>query len=292
MALASLVGGENGPFLVGPLLAAVTVFGTYWLAACLHSRTAGVIAAALMASSPLLLSQVVQHMSDIPATALWTLALLAALAGRSISGGAVSGLAVLVRPSLLPVAGAVAIVLAIWSKPTLRESPRNGARARAVRRGDGSRRCGPRGDPVVALRRSACIRSRDVLRDVRRRQRAAQHSRLRTTRADGRDAGSGSDQCVRGAVGARAGPVRAAARTTSESRRARGDARAGVLPRVRRLHRLGVPALPPPDLARRAFSCRRGYRQRQPAAAGWGSLASPRDRAHRCLREKRDDREP
>jgi hypothetical protein len=115
MALASVVGGENGPFLVGPLFAAVTVFGTYWLAARLHSRTAGVIAAALMASSPLLLSQVVQHMSDIPATALWTLALLAALAGRPISGGAVAGFAVLVRPSLLPVAGAVAIVLAIWS---------------------------------------------------------------------------------------------------------------------------------------------------------------------------------
>ena len=143
MALASLVGGENGPFLVGPLLAAVTVFGTYWLAARLHSRTAGVIAAALMASSPLLLSQVVQHMSDIPATALWTLALLAALAGRPISGGAVSGLAGPVRPSLLPVAGAVAIVLAIWSN-----------RRSANRRATVSRSCSSPRPWLQALRSS------------------------------------------------------------------------------------------------------------------------------------------
>ena len=55
----------------------------------LHSRTAGRDRGArCMATSPLLLSQVVQHMSDIPATALWTLALLRArLLGRPISGG-------------------------------------------------------------------------------------------------------------------------------------------------------------------------------------------------------------
>ncbi len=115
MAIAALVAGENGPFLVGPFCAVLTVLGAYSLAARLHSRTAGFVSAALMASSPLLLSQVVQQMSDIPATAVWTLALLAALSARPLAAGAVSGAAVLMRPSLLPVAAAVAVVLMFWS---------------------------------------------------------------------------------------------------------------------------------------------------------------------------------
>jgi hypothetical protein len=116
MAIALFVAGENGPFFIGPFFAALSVFGAYVLAARLHSRTAGVIAAVLMAFSPLLLSQVVQAMSDIPATGLWTLALIAALAGRPLAAGAVSGLAIAVRPSLLPLAGVVALLLAIWSE--------------------------------------------------------------------------------------------------------------------------------------------------------------------------------
>jgi hypothetical protein len=115
MVIASLIAGDNGPFLVGPLLAGITVVSAYWLAARRHSRTAGVIAAALMASSPLLLSQVVQQMSDIPAAAFWTLALLAAMSVRPVAAGVLSGVAVLIRPSLLPVAAAVAVVLTRWS---------------------------------------------------------------------------------------------------------------------------------------------------------------------------------
>ena len=116
MAIALFVAGENGPFFVGPFFAALSVLGAYGLAARLHSRTAGVIAAVLMSFSPLLLSQVVQSMSDIPATGLWTLALLAAMAGRPIVAGALSGLAIATRPSLLPLAGVVALLLAIWSE--------------------------------------------------------------------------------------------------------------------------------------------------------------------------------
>jgi hypothetical protein len=116
MAIALFVAGENGPFFVGPFFAALSVLGAYGLAERLHSRTAGVIAAVLMSFSPLLLSQVVQSMSDIPATGLWTLALLAAMTGRPIVAGAVSGLAIATRPSLLPLAGVVALLLAIWSE--------------------------------------------------------------------------------------------------------------------------------------------------------------------------------
>jgi hypothetical protein len=67
----------------------------------------------------LLLSQVVQSMSDIPATALWTLAVLAAMAGRPFVAAASSGLAIAIRPSLLPLAGVVALLLAIWPARSL-----------------------------------------------------------------------------------------------------------------------------------------------------------------------------
>ena len=115
MAIASLVTGEIGPFLVGPFFAALCVLSTYWVAARLHSRTAGIISASLMTTSPVLLSQVIQPMSDIPSTALWTLALLAALSTRPFVAGAVSGLAILVRPSLFLVAASVGFVLVAWS---------------------------------------------------------------------------------------------------------------------------------------------------------------------------------
>jgi hypothetical protein len=133
MALASVVAGESGPFLVVPLFGALTVLCTYWLGARLArssegARTAGAVAAALVATSPVLLFHVVQPMSDVPAAGLWTLALVLAASGRSVGAGAVSGLAVLTRPSLLPVAVAIAAVLTIWSD----EAPDSG-RARAVR---------------------------------------------------------------------------------------------------------------------------------------------------------------
>lgn len=111
MAAATTVAGQEAPFFVAPFFAALIVLSSYALAARLHSRTAGVIAASLMTTSPVLLSQVVQVMSDIPATALWALALLAALARRPIAAGAASGIGALVRPSLIPVAAVVALIL-------------------------------------------------------------------------------------------------------------------------------------------------------------------------------------
>jgi hypothetical protein len=122
MAIASFVAGDSGPYLVAAFSAALTVLGAWWLATRLHSRTAGVVAAALMATSPLMLSQVVQQMSDIPSTALWAFALLAALAHRPIAAGGISGIAVLLRPSLTPVAAVIGVVLAIdVDRPAVRQ---------------------------------------------------------------------------------------------------------------------------------------------------------------------------
>jgi hypothetical protein len=105
MAASLLVAGDTGPFLVAPLLAAAAVLATYAVGVRLHSRVAGLVAATLLATSPIVLFQAVQPMSDVPATALWIGAVLLALtpvAGAPLAAGACSGLALLMRPNLLP----------------------------------------------------------------------------------------------------------------------------------------------------------------------------------------------
>ena len=120
MLVASSVAGDVGPFVVAPLLGALCVLATFLLGARLHSRIAGLIAATFMAISPVWLFQIVQPMSDVPATALWTLALLAATSRRDeghvpLSGAIVSGLcatlAVLMRPNLVPLLLPVVLIL-------------------------------------------------------------------------------------------------------------------------------------------------------------------------------------
>lgn len=118
MALTRIL-GEWGPFLVVPLFGALAVWSTYRLGATLHTRVAGLVAASLLATSPVFLFQLVQPMSDVPAAALWTAALLLALrrgARFALASGVVSGLALLVRPNLLSLAPVVALVASGWPR--------------------------------------------------------------------------------------------------------------------------------------------------------------------------------
>lgn len=115
MALAWRAAGEWGPFLVVPLLGGVTVFGAWALGASLHSRAAGLFAAVMQATSPIFLFQVVQAMSDVPAAAGWTIAIWLALGSarrRAAAAGVVAGMAVLVRPNLLPLVAVVGMIAA------------------------------------------------------------------------------------------------------------------------------------------------------------------------------------
>jgi hypothetical protein len=117
-----LVGGELAAYLVVPVLGAVAVFATYFVGACLHSRYAGLIAAALFATSPIVLFQIVQPMSDVPAAAWWTIALLFALSPLSnapLAAGGAAGLAILTRPNLLTLA--IVIALAAMNFPRMRQ---------------------------------------------------------------------------------------------------------------------------------------------------------------------------
>lgn len=108
MAVFELVGGPNAVFYVMPLLAGLTVWLTYRLGTTLGGRAAGVLAAALLATSPPFLNQVSHApMSDIAASAWWTLALLLAPRSSRVSAlitGLAVGLAILTRPNLVPLA--------------------------------------------------------------------------------------------------------------------------------------------------------------------------------------------
>jgi hypothetical protein len=119
MAAARRVAGDWGPFLVVPLLGGIAVLGTYFLGMRLHSRHAGLIAALLLATSPIFLFQLVQPMSDVPAVAWWTLALLLAFSpepGASIAAGTAAGFALLARPNLLPLLAPLALFVSGWPR--------------------------------------------------------------------------------------------------------------------------------------------------------------------------------
>ena len=123
MAVAHLAGGELAIFLVVPLLGACAVLATYAIGVRLHSRTAGIAAALLLATSPIFVFQLVQPMSDVAATTWWAVALVLALwplPGAPLAAGATAGFALLTRPNLLPLAAALALITAGWPRRVTR----------------------------------------------------------------------------------------------------------------------------------------------------------------------------
>jgi hypothetical protein len=112
-----LVGGPQAAFLVIPLFAAVLVLATYAIGARFGARV-GLASAAVTAASPAFLYQAVQPMSDVPAAALWLVAVACATGAKPrhlrLAGVAASG-AILIRPNLVPLG--VAIGLFVMLRP-------------------------------------------------------------------------------------------------------------------------------------------------------------------------------
>jgi hypothetical protein len=107
---------ETAVYVLVPILGVLAVWGTYRLGVGLGDPMAGALAAVILCLSPTFLYQVVQPMSDVPATAAWLLALLAAArrsAGSAAAAGALSSLAIMIRPNLAPLA-ALVLVPAAW----------------------------------------------------------------------------------------------------------------------------------------------------------------------------------
>src|SRR5687767_10154185 len=100
------LGGVRAAFLLVPLFGALLVAATF-LVASRVSRRLGLPCAVVVASSPIFFYQLVQPMSDVPAAALWMLAIALVTGTRrrdpAFGGFAVSA-AVLVRPNLVPLA--------------------------------------------------------------------------------------------------------------------------------------------------------------------------------------------
>jgi hypothetical protein len=108
---------ERTVYFLVPFFGALLVWTTYRLGVRIGEPLAGALSAVLLSVSPTFLYQVVQPMSDVPAAACWLGALL--LASRATVASAalaalISGMAVLIRPNLAPLA-AIVVAVAVFS---------------------------------------------------------------------------------------------------------------------------------------------------------------------------------
>lgn len=101
MALPHALAGINGATAVVIASAALAA----WATGLVAGGVAGIMAALLLALSPVFLYQSIQPMSDVPVTAAWMLcALLLTRTRSSFAAGVACALAVLIRPNLAPLA--------------------------------------------------------------------------------------------------------------------------------------------------------------------------------------------
>jgi asparagine N-glycosylation enzyme membrane subunit Stt3 len=131
MAAVRVVGGRDAVFLVVPVLGAAAVWLMFLLGSRVAGPAAGALAAVLFAASPIFLFQVVQPMSDVPATAWWLLAVWLVVShgqlscgegvgvrgragvSRLLLAGLATAAAVLTRPVLSPLAGVLLAALIV-----------------------------------------------------------------------------------------------------------------------------------------------------------------------------------
>ena len=115
MAVLSLI-HPDGVFWVVPLAGAALVVLSFLLGRALGGSAAGLLTAALVATSPAFLFQLMAPMSDVVVAAFWIAALVLALPnrlGRWFLAGLASSLAILTRPNTAPIA-AVFVLVALW----------------------------------------------------------------------------------------------------------------------------------------------------------------------------------
>lgn len=120
MAAAQWLGGAAAGYLVVPVAGALAVIATFLLGRRLDDTRTGLLAAVLLACSPALLFHVCLPMSDVPATAAWSLAILLALRRSPavvVASGLCAGLACLIRPNLAPLLIAALLALTIEFEP-------------------------------------------------------------------------------------------------------------------------------------------------------------------------------
>lgn len=123
-------GGTPAAFLIVPFFGALLVGATYIVGARYGARI-GMASAAIVASTPVFLLQLVQPTSDVPAAALWILAVAGVTSTRrrsAIVGGVAAAAAIVMRPTLGPLAVPLGLFLLLRPERLWRE--RVGAAAR------------------------------------------------------------------------------------------------------------------------------------------------------------------
>ncbi len=116
IAAATAIGGPLAAHLVAPVMGALLVLCTFALGRLIAGNLAGLVAAVLVAASPITLFQMVDAMSDVPAAACWAGAWLLAARGTvggSATAGLLAALAMTMRPNLAPLAIVVATVACV-----------------------------------------------------------------------------------------------------------------------------------------------------------------------------------
>ena len=107
MAVPHAIAGVKGAAMLVILSASMAVIGTGALAAQLGGGVAGLLAALMLAFTPVFVFQSIQPMSDVPVTAAWIVCLCFAIrtdARASLNAGLAGALAILIRPNLAPLA--------------------------------------------------------------------------------------------------------------------------------------------------------------------------------------------
>lgn len=114
MAIATIIGGPSGPFFVAPIMGLAGLVLVYAIARVWFDRLTACAAVAFVAWNPLYVAYARQPMSDVPATAVFLLALwlVARAPSRPMSAGAAAGVAFLIRPALA--GGCAVVALAAW----------------------------------------------------------------------------------------------------------------------------------------------------------------------------------
>src|SRR5258706_2549255 len=117
-------------FLVVPFFGALLVWSVYVLGSR-FARRVGLASALLVACSPAFLFQLVQPMSDVPAAALWILALACATGSgphAPLMAGFATSAAILLRPNLLPLGIVLGLFILARPQRTTREPARSAMR--------------------------------------------------------------------------------------------------------------------------------------------------------------------
>lgn len=130
MAAALTLCGQGSQFIVVPALAGITVIAVFLLGRRTSGPWAGLMATIWISVSPAFLFHSVIPMSDVPATAAWTLTLLLILRptlARATAAGLCCGLAIAIRPNLTPLALLVLLMDPIRSGGTRQSILRSAA---------------------------------------------------------------------------------------------------------------------------------------------------------------------